>query len=72
MTNSKLPAATVFVLPAVLISMLMLMMLGLTVKLVRKVMENREVRDTMMQLQATAQNTFEAIVDDAKQLIKIQ
>ena len=61
-------AAVVFLLPAILISMVFLGMIGITVTLWKKALTNREFRDTVLQFQTTVQNSVESLIDRAKAL----
>lgn len=64
-------AAVVFLLPAILISMVFLGVIGITVTLWRKALTNRTFRDNVMQLSASTQNFKEAQIDRAKAMFKM-
>ena len=64
-------AAVVFLLPAILISMVFLGVIGITVTLWKKALTNRTFRDNVLQLSTSTQNFKEAQFDRAKAMFKM-
>ena len=67
--NNQVSASIVFLLPALILMMVFLALVGLSTKVWAIAMTNREFRDNVLQLQTSAQNTIEAVVGDTRTLL---
>lgn len=70
MDNQQAPASVVFLLPALIIMVATVAVIGGIVKLWNLALKNREFRDTVLQLQATVQNSIEAMVESVSSIFR--